>query len=70
MKFDKEKMCFVADVGSKLKLTKSLVQYSNAAYAKWCMDGLKGKDGDIVNNSGLWDKVHGRYNNAGTRDWK
>ena len=55
MKFDKEKACFVNEDGSKLKPTKSLVHYTNAAYVKWCMDGLKGTDGLIINNSHLWE---------------
>lgn len=70
MRFDKEKSCFVNDDGSKLKVTKSLVQYSNASYAKWCIDGLKGKEGTIVNNSHLWSYINGRHNNAGVKDWQ
>jgi hypothetical protein len=70
MKFDKEKSCFVNDDGSKLKPTKSLIHYTNTQYVRWCMDGLRDSDKPVVNNSGLWDYVHGRHDNAGTRDWK
>ena len=64
MKWNPEKQCITNDDGTLLEPIKwycagntiswSVTAWPDSTYSKWCLEGLKGSNKPIVDNSDLW----------------